>query len=76
MLRSSGAAAGDYRVTHYNGTDPHSVYRWESPETGRTTIVSELFEGTFRITRPDLFSGLLKAFPHDDLLLRHAADSK
>jgi len=76
MLRSSGTTAGNYRATHYSDVDDHSIYRWENPATGRTAIVAELFEGTFRIKRPDLFSALLKAFPHDDLLLRHAADLK
>lgn len=76
MLRSSGTAAGDYRATHYNGVDDHSIYRWENPATGRTAIVAELFEGTFRIKRPGLFFGLLQAFPHDDLLRHHSADRK
>lgn len=68
--------ADEYRSTHYNGVDPASIYRWEYPATGRTTIVAELLEGTFRIKRPDLYPGLLSAFPHDDLLLRHAAELK
>lgn len=76
MLRSSGTTAGDYRATHYNGVDPASIYRWENPATGRTTIVAELSDGSFRIKMPGLFPGLLNAFPHDDLLLRHAADLK
>lgn len=68
MLRSSGTTIGSFRATHYNGTDDHSAYRWENPETGRTTIVAELFEGTFRVKRPDLIAGLLQAFPHDETL--------
>jgi len=74
MLRSSVTSAGDFRVTHYSGTDPSSIYRWTNPKTGRATIIVELSNGRFKVRRPDLFSGLFKAFPHDDLLKRHQAE--
>ena len=74
MLRSSVTSAGDFRVTHYSGTDPSSIYRWTNPKTGRATMIAELFDGRFKVKRPDLFPGLVAAFPHDDLLKRHQAE--
>lgn len=76
MLRSSVTSAGDFRVTHYSGTDPSSIYRWTNPKTGRATTIAELSDGRFKIKRPDLFSGLVATFPHDELLLSHSTGIK
>lgn len=37
-------------------------------------MIAEVFDGRFNVKRPDLFAGLVAAFPHDDLLKRHQAD--